>query len=157
MEEGAAVDYVGHFGREVAAFEAAGYEAVSSEAAPAVLSCPGWVLTDLVLHLGLVHRAVHALSASGCNSRQRQVTGRGSGCEANGGTGSLLAAHHGRRRCQRLYSTGSMPARRNCTSDSARLTQVSGCGPGQQAKVSASGSECRQSRLPSIGGMPSMR
>jgi len=52
------VDYVGHFGREVAAFEAAGCEAVSSEAAPAVPSCPGWVLTDLVLHLGLVHRIV---------------------------------------------------------------------------------------------------
>jgi Mycothiol maleylpyruvate isomerase N-terminal domain len=52
------VDYVGHFRREVAAFEAAGRAAVGSEAAPAVPSCPGWVMTDLVLHLGVVHRYV---------------------------------------------------------------------------------------------------
>jgi uncharacterized protein (TIGR03083 family) len=52
------VDYVEHFGHEVAAFEAAGREAVSSHAAPGVPSCPGWVATDLVLHLGFVHRAV---------------------------------------------------------------------------------------------------
>jgi uncharacterized protein (TIGR03083 family) len=52
------VDYVGHFVREVAAFEAAGRAAVGREAAPVVPSCPGWVVTDLVLHLGAVHRAV---------------------------------------------------------------------------------------------------
>jgi uncharacterized protein (TIGR03083 family) len=52
------VDYVGHFGQEVAAFEAAGREAAGSQAAPAVPSCPGWVVTDLVLHLGFVHRLV---------------------------------------------------------------------------------------------------
>jgi uncharacterized protein (TIGR03083 family) len=52
------VDYVRHFGQEVAAFEAAGREAVGSHAAPDVPSCPGWVVTDLVLHLGFVHRAV---------------------------------------------------------------------------------------------------
>ena len=52
------MDYVGPFGQEVAAFEAAGREAVGSQAAPAVPSCPGWVVTDLVLHLGLVHRVV---------------------------------------------------------------------------------------------------
>ena len=52
------MDYVGHFRREVAAFEAAGRTAVGSEAAPAVPSCPGWVVTDLVLHLGVVHRLV---------------------------------------------------------------------------------------------------
>jgi uncharacterized protein (TIGR03083 family) len=56
--EGIAVDYVGHFRREVAAFEAAGRAAVGSEAAPVVPSCPGWVVTDLVLHLGMVHRFV---------------------------------------------------------------------------------------------------
>lgn len=56
--EGIAVDYVGHFCREVAAFEAAAGAAASSEAAPAVPSCPGWVVTDLVLHLGTVHRLV---------------------------------------------------------------------------------------------------
>src|SRR5215469_14743145 len=53
--EGVAVDYVEHFLREVAAFEAAGWLAAGSEAAPAVASCPEWVVTDLVLHLGLVH------------------------------------------------------------------------------------------------------
>lgn len=52
------MDYVGHFGQEVAAFEAAGREAARSQAAPAVPSCPGWVVTDLVLHLGFVHRLV---------------------------------------------------------------------------------------------------
>ena len=44
--------------REVAAFEVAGRAAPGFEAAPSVPSCPGWVVTDLVLHLGLVHRAV---------------------------------------------------------------------------------------------------
>ena len=48
----------GHFLREVAAFEAAGHVAAGFEAAPVVPSCPGWVATDLVLHLGVVHRAV---------------------------------------------------------------------------------------------------
>jgi len=52
------VDYVGHFSREVAAFEAAGRTAVGLKAAPVVPSCPGWVVTDLILHLGVVHRIV---------------------------------------------------------------------------------------------------
>ena len=53
-----AVDYVAHFSREVAAFEAAARTAAAADAAPAVPSCPGWVVTDLVLHLGRVHRFV---------------------------------------------------------------------------------------------------
>ena len=52
------MDYVGHFSREVAAFEAAGRTAVGLEAAPVAPSCPGWVVTDLILHLGVVHRIV---------------------------------------------------------------------------------------------------
>jgi uncharacterized protein (TIGR03083 family) len=52
------VDYVGHFLREVAAFEAAGRTALRFAAAPAVPSCPGWFVTDLILHLGVVHRLV---------------------------------------------------------------------------------------------------
>jgi uncharacterized protein (TIGR03083 family) len=52
------VDYVEHFAQEAAGFEAAGREAANHDAAPAVPSCPGWVVTDLVLHLGLVHRLV---------------------------------------------------------------------------------------------------
>lgn len=52
------MDHVGQFGQDVAAFEAAGREAASSPAAPAVPSWRGWVMIDLVLHLGLVHRLV---------------------------------------------------------------------------------------------------
>jgi len=52
------VDHAGHFSREVAAFEATGRAAAGFGAAPAVPSCPGWVVTDLVLHLGVVHRFV---------------------------------------------------------------------------------------------------
>jgi len=58
VKEGVAVDYVGHFGQEIAAFEVAGREAVRSQSAPAVPSCPQWTVTDLVLHLGFVHRLV---------------------------------------------------------------------------------------------------
>jgi uncharacterized protein (TIGR03083 family) len=52
------VDYVAHFGREATAFEAAARAAVGAQPAPAVPSCPGWRMTDLVLHLGTVHRSV---------------------------------------------------------------------------------------------------
>lgn len=52
------MDYAGHFEREAAAFKAAAQRAAGGEAAPAVPSCPGWVVTDLVLHLGMVHRLV---------------------------------------------------------------------------------------------------
>src|SRR6516165_11218713 len=56
--EGTIVDYAGHFQREAAAFEAAARQAAGAEAAPGVPSCPGWTVTDLVLHLGMVHRVV---------------------------------------------------------------------------------------------------
>src|ERR1700751_4275640 len=61
--EGIAVDYVGHFQREAAAFEAAVRQGGGARTAPPgppppVPSCPGWVVTDLVLHLGMVHRLV---------------------------------------------------------------------------------------------------
>ena len=52
------MDYAGHFQREAAAFEAAARQAAGAEAAPGVPSCPGWTVTDLVLHLGMVHRVV---------------------------------------------------------------------------------------------------
>ena len=52
------MDYVGHFQREAAAFGAAARQAADGGAAPAVPSCPGWMVTDLVLHLGMVHRFV---------------------------------------------------------------------------------------------------
>jgi len=71
--EGIAVDYVGHFRREVAAFEAAGRAATGSRAAPAVPSCPGWIVTDLVLHLGWVHRIVARI----IGERMQQPSGGG--------------------------------------------------------------------------------
>lgn len=51
-----AVDYVRQFGREVVALEAAAREAADRDTAPAVPSCQGWVMTDLVLRLGVTHR-----------------------------------------------------------------------------------------------------
>ena len=52
------MDHVEHFGREVAAFETAARAAQRAQPAPAVPSCPGWRVTNLVLHLGTVHRYV---------------------------------------------------------------------------------------------------
>ncbi|MFB9908059.1 maleylpyruvate isomerase family mycothiol-dependent enzyme [Allokutzneria oryzae] len=49
---------VGEFQREVLAFEAAVRVGARAETAPVVPSCPQWTLTDLVLHLGFVHRLV---------------------------------------------------------------------------------------------------
>jgi uncharacterized protein (TIGR03083 family) len=72
-EKGTAVDYVGHFEREAAAFEAAARRAAGSRAAPAVPSCPEWVVTDLVLHLGMVHRLVARL----VGERMQQPPARG--------------------------------------------------------------------------------
>jgi len=67
------MDYAGYFQREAAAFEAAARQAAGAEAAPAVPSCPGWVLTDLVLHLGTVHRLVARL----IGERMQQPPARG--------------------------------------------------------------------------------
>jgi uncharacterized protein (TIGR03083 family) len=50
------MDFVPHFHREVVAFEAAARQAAG--AAPLVPSCPGWSVSDLVLHLGSVHRGI---------------------------------------------------------------------------------------------------
>jgi uncharacterized protein (TIGR03083 family) len=52
------MDYARHFRREVTAFEAAARAAVGADAAPPVPSCPGWTMSDLVVHLGKVHRGV---------------------------------------------------------------------------------------------------
>ena len=67
------MDYVGHFEREAAAFEAAARRAAASRAAPDVPSCPEWVMTDLVLHLGMVHRLV----ARVVGERMQQPPARG--------------------------------------------------------------------------------
>lgn len=50
------MDYTRHFQREAAAFEAA-IRHVDGDA-PLVPSCPGWSVSDLTLHLGMVHRLV---------------------------------------------------------------------------------------------------
>lgn len=52
------MEYVPHFRREVEAFEAAARQALDHPGAPEVASCPGWSMSDLVLHLGSVHRLV---------------------------------------------------------------------------------------------------
>ena len=52
----AQVDYVEHFHRETAGFADAARVAVAASVAPPVPTCPGWTMTDLVLHLGVVHR-----------------------------------------------------------------------------------------------------
>ena len=57
------MDYVRHFHREAQAFLAAARQAVTDDPAPAIPSCPGWTMTELVLHLGSVHRSVaHVIS-----------------------------------------------------------------------------------------------
>lgn len=55
------MDYVGHFHRETQGFLAAVGTAVDADPAPVVPSCPDWTITDLVLHLGYVHRLVARL------------------------------------------------------------------------------------------------
>src|SRR4051794_8173031 len=52
------MDDVARLRREMFAFEAAARRAAELAAAPAVPSCPGWSVADLVLHLGTVHRMV---------------------------------------------------------------------------------------------------
>jgi uncharacterized protein (TIGR03083 family) len=52
------VDYIPHFRREILAFEAAVRRAADAEEAPLIPSCPGWSVSDLVAHLGVVHRYV---------------------------------------------------------------------------------------------------
>ncbi|MFG2874392.1 maleylpyruvate isomerase family mycothiol-dependent enzyme [Streptomyces sp. NPDC048337] len=53
------MDHVARFHSEVAAFEAAIHRAIGAgRPAPLVPSCPGWSVSDLVGHLGGVHRYV---------------------------------------------------------------------------------------------------
>ncbi|MBP2401067.1 maleylpyruvate isomerase family mycothiol-dependent enzyme [Streptomyces syringium] len=52
------MDYLPHFRREVRAFEAAARRAAEAGVAPLVPSCPGWSVSELVGHLGAVHRTV---------------------------------------------------------------------------------------------------
>ncbi|WP_434599146.1 maleylpyruvate isomerase family mycothiol-dependent enzyme [Streptomyces sp. A5-4] len=51
------MDFVSHFHREAQAFETAARRAVEG-AAPLVPYCPGWTVSDLVVHLATVHRYV---------------------------------------------------------------------------------------------------
>lgn len=52
------MDYIEHFRAEAEAFGAAARLAVTAAPAPVVPSCPRWTMTELVLHLGHVHRLV---------------------------------------------------------------------------------------------------
>lgn len=55
------MDFVARFRDEVAAFEEAVGRAAGAPEAPFVPSCPGWTVSDLVMHLGRVHRVVAAV------------------------------------------------------------------------------------------------
>ncbi|GAA2211341.1 maleylpyruvate isomerase family mycothiol-dependent enzyme [Nonomuraea monospora] len=55
------MDAAAHFHREVRAFHDAAREAAEAGDAPAVPSCPGWTMSDLVFHLAAVHRFVIAI------------------------------------------------------------------------------------------------
>ncbi|MGP3957366.1 maleylpyruvate isomerase N-terminal domain-containing protein [Nonomuraea sp. 3N208] len=55
------MDRISYFQREVRAFQAAAREAAKGSGAPTVPSCPGWSMSDLVLHLGNVHRGVDVI------------------------------------------------------------------------------------------------
>lgn len=57
------MDHLPHFHREVTAFAAAARRAARADGAPPVPSCPGWSVSDLILHLGNVHRYVRHLLA----------------------------------------------------------------------------------------------
>ncbi|MFE2678122.1 maleylpyruvate isomerase N-terminal domain-containing protein [Streptomyces hygroscopicus] len=50
------MDYSAHFHREILAFEQTARGAADGTDAPLIPSCPGWTMSDLVLHLGGVHR-----------------------------------------------------------------------------------------------------
>ncbi|WP_445270103.1 maleylpyruvate isomerase family mycothiol-dependent enzyme [Streptomyces sp. DSM 41634] len=51
------IDRISHFQSEASAFEKAVRQAFDrGEPVPTVLSCPGWTVSDLVAHLGGVHR-----------------------------------------------------------------------------------------------------
>ncbi|MEU0933820.1 maleylpyruvate isomerase family mycothiol-dependent enzyme [Embleya sp. NPDC005971] len=52
------MDHISHFRREVRAFEAAARRGLNAPEAPVVPSCPEWTMSDLVVHLGGVHRFV---------------------------------------------------------------------------------------------------
>ncbi|WTW93826.1 maleylpyruvate isomerase family mycothiol-dependent enzyme [Streptomycetaceae bacterium NBC_01309] len=55
------MDLVARFRSEVALFETAVRRAAAEPDAPSVPPCPGWTVSDLVLHLGQVHRVVDAV------------------------------------------------------------------------------------------------
>ncbi|MEV0380590.1 maleylpyruvate isomerase family mycothiol-dependent enzyme [Nonomuraea sp. NPDC050643] len=55
------MDFAAHFRREVRAFHDAATRAAGTGDAPSVPSCPGWSMSDLVFHLGGVHRGVHVI------------------------------------------------------------------------------------------------
>ncbi|MCP9210289.1 maleylpyruvate isomerase family mycothiol-dependent enzyme [Streptomyces sp. NEAU-Y11] len=52
------MDFTAQFHREITAFEAAARRTADGRDAPLVPSCPGWSMSDLVFHLGAVHRYV---------------------------------------------------------------------------------------------------
>lgn len=52
------MDYIRHFHREVQAFEKVSRRAAAEDTAPMIPSCPEWTMSDIIVHLGWVHRFV---------------------------------------------------------------------------------------------------
>ncbi|MFF7245262.1 maleylpyruvate isomerase family mycothiol-dependent enzyme [Embleya sp. NPDC008237] len=59
------MDHISHFRREVRAFETAARRTLDAAEAPVVPSCPEWTMSDLVVHLGGVHRFVTRVVVAG--------------------------------------------------------------------------------------------
>lgn len=64
------MDFLPHFHREVVAFEAS---ARSVDLSTSVPSCPEWSMSDLVVHLGQVHRGVAGIITSRLTEPPAQV------------------------------------------------------------------------------------
>jgi uncharacterized protein (TIGR03083 family) len=61
------MEYLPHFHRELLAFEAAARRVADADSAPLVPSCPDWSVSDLVTHLGFVHRYVAHIITEQCS------------------------------------------------------------------------------------------
>lgn len=73
------MDYIPHFRRETLAFDAAVRRVPGADGAPMVPSCPDWSVSDLVAHLGVVHRYGAASSPNGFRRRPTPRTAPSTG------------------------------------------------------------------------------
>jgi uncharacterized protein (TIGR03083 family) len=106
------MDYIWHFHREAQAFLAAARRAVTDEPAPAVRSCPGWTMTELVLHLGYVHRSVAQIISERLIQRPERadLSWLGLGAEDTARLGELMAERTDGRATSKPPSGRPLPA-----------------------------------------------